>query len=130
MGDFFAAFWRLGADQAFVTADGWKRQLAEARRRGRVDPLRYPLYVPPLIIIESISPGHERHDEVTKRGWYAPFGVTHYWLLNAYTTTLNRLVLEGGSYREDAAGSGDEAVQPAAFAGLSIPLGELWLDEA
>ncbi len=82
--------------------------------------------VPPTLIIESISLGHEAHDEETKRQWYEQFGVPNYWLLNAYAKTLRCLVLDGGAYRIDQEGQGDAELTPSLFPGLVVPLKTLW----
>jgi len=86
----------------------------------------HPLTLPPTLVIESLSPGHELHDRRTKRGWYAAFGVRHYWLVNAYDRSLECLVLEGSDYRSDAAGRDDDVLHPPAFPGLAIPLHDVW----
>ena len=84
--------------------------------------------MPPTLVIESVRLGHERHDEDTKRRWYAEFGVPHYWLMNAFRRTFRCLILDGGSYRDDAFGRDGETIRPAAFPGLIIPLDEVCED--
>ena len=116
----------LRPDMAYMTPQDKARQAVAARAAGEGDPLRARLYVPPTLIIESVSPGHESHDERTKRKWYAEFNVPHYWLLNAFDRTLRCLVLEGGAYREDAFGREADEVRPAAFPGLVLPLARVW----
>ena len=97
--------------------------------RGTRKLLRYGrILVPPTLIIESISRGHEDHDRVTKRGWYAEMKVPNYWLLNYFDQSLQCLVLEGGDYRVDASERGDQEVRPRLFPGLVIPLAKLWAD--
>lgn len=92
----------------------------------RTDWRDYPLKLPPTLVIESISRGHELHDRRTKFRWYAEFGVQHYWIVDAYARRLDCLVLDPPSYRTDASGSGDEQVQPPAFPGLKIELRDVW----
>jgi len=116
----------LKADYAYLTSEDLRRQADASRAAGRPDPRRARLYVPPTLVIESVSPGHELHDERTKRKWYAEFGVPHYWLLNAFDRTLRCLVLESHTYRDDAAGRDEGEVRPAAFPGFVIPLGTIW----
>ena len=94
--------------------------------RPKRDADRTRILIPPMLIIESISPGHELHDQRTKRRWYAEFGVRHYWLMNPFERTLRCLKLGGNAYADDAAGRGDELVRPTAFPGLEIPLGDVW----
>jgi Uma2 family endonuclease len=116
----------LRADLAHMTPQDKARQAAAARAAGKADPARARLYVPPTLVIESVSPGHEMHDERLKRKWYAEFRVPHYWLLNAFDRTLRCLVLDAGAYRDDASGRDVEEVRPAAFPGLVIPLSRVW----
>ena len=96
---------------------------------GRRKLLRYGrILVPPTLIIESLSEGHEAHDRITKRMWYAEMKVPNYWLLNYFDESLECLVLEGNSYRVDVAGRGDQEVRPNLFPSLVIPLARLWED--
>ena len=116
----------LRPDMAYMTSDDKARQAQAARAAGRADLRRARLYVPPTLVIESVSPGHEQHDERTKRRWYSEFGVPHYWLLNAFDRTLRCLVLDAGAYRDDASGREADEVKPSAFPGLVIPLAKVW----
>jgi Uma2 family endonuclease len=120
-------------DAVFLTPQQLEQQRAaqEARRPGRSQ-LRYGrLRVPPELIIESVSLGHEDHDRQTKRRWYAEFGVPNYWLLDPYHRTLECLILDRGSdppgYTVQARGERDEEVRPAMFPGLGVPLRTIWL---
>lgn len=85
------------------------------------------ILIPPTLIIESLSRGHESHDRETKRRWYAEAGVPNYWLLDAQQRSLECLQLDGAEYRVDQSGHGDAELRPALFAGLTIPLGNLWV---
>jgi Uma2 family endonuclease len=86
------------------------------------------ILVPPTLIIENVSRGHEAHDRVTKRGWYAGMGVPNYWLLDAPARSLECLSLRGPEYGTDAHGTGDGEVRPGMFPGLVIQLATLWID--
>jgi Uma2 family endonuclease len=98
---------------------------AHSRRRR----MRYGrILVPPTLIIESLSVGHEAHDRVTKRRWYAEARVPNYWLLNAHDRTLQCLILDGVDYRTDAEGGDQDEVRPGPFAGQIIPLARLWAE--
>jgi len=114
------------ADAAFLSPTDEIKQLQAARAAGRTDPTRTRILIPPTLIIESLSPGHEIHDQKTKRRWYAEFGVPNYWLLNSFDRSLQCLVLECREYREDVAGRDQQEVRPSLFANLVIPLKELW----
>lgn len=92
---------------------------ADARRLGRIR-------VAPLLVIESVSPGHARHDRVTKRRLFAGFGVPNYWIVDAVEESLDCLVLDGSDYRSDAAGTGREIIRPSLFGGFDLALEQLW----
>lgn len=98
-------------------AKGYRKQLTYGR-----------ILVPPTLVIESVSRGHEDHDRVTKRKWYGEMKIPNYWMLNYFTRSLECLVLEGNGYRVDVTGRGDEEVRPSLFPSLVIPLGALWAD--
>ncbi len=85
------------------------------------------LTLPPTLVIEAVSQGHEAHDRHTKRRWYAGFGVQHYWIVDGLRRTLDCLSLDGSEYREDGSGSGAEVVRPPSLAGLGIPLATVWV---
>ena len=106
-----------------------QKQLNAVHGRGARQRLKYGrILVPPTLIIESLSRGHEDHDRLTKRKWFEEMGVPNYWLLNYFDQSLECLALEGGGYRLDASGKGDQEVRPNLFPGLVIALGKLWAD--
>jgi Uma2 family endonuclease len=84
--------------------------------------------VAPKLVIESISPGHERHDRLTKRRLYAGFGIPNYWLVDALKRRLECLVLSGDDYVLDVAGADRDVIAPRAFPQCQIDCGSLWLD--
>jgi Uma2 family endonuclease len=112
-------------DAVLMTAEDDRRNQGEMARRG-LDERFAPILVPPTLLIESVSRGHERHDRVIKRRWYAEAGVPNYWLLNSVQQTLECLVLEGTDYRVDQLGRANAELKPALFPGLVIPLSEIW----
>ena len=114
------------ADAAFLTPAEERRQKAAALAAGRQDPDRTRILIPPTLIVECVSPGHEQHDHRTKRRWYAEFGVPNYWLLDPFKRTLKCLVLREGVYHDDVAGQGSDEVRPSLFSGLVLRLGEIW----
>jgi Uma2 family endonuclease len=118
------------SDAAMLLPDDTARQNAAARKVGKTDLKRTRIYVPPTLVIESMSVGHEDHDREVKRVWYAEFGVPHYWLLDAYEETLQCLRLSGGAYEIDAEGKGPAVIRPSLFPGLSLNLKDLWGDDA
>src|SRR5207248_9019084 len=72
-------------DAVFMTPEDDERQRRAHAQFGRRKDLEFGrLLIPPTLIIESISPGHEAHDRELKRAWYADAGVPNYWLFDAY----------------------------------------------
>jgi len=80
----------------------------------------------PDLVVEVTSPSSVRHDRVTKTRWYASIGVPEYWRIDPSARTLERLVLEKDRYAIAEALDGEGVLRPDAFAGLALPLGELW----
>jgi Uma2 family endonuclease len=117
-------------DAVYLSPQARAAQKAAHSKSPRKRPnIRYGrIVVPPTLVIESISFGHEAHDRVTKRRWYAEAKIPNYWLLNAQERTLECLVLDGADYRVDAAGRDADDLRPSAFAGLIIPLAKLWAE--
>jgi hypothetical protein len=100
-------------------------KLRQERRQAQLRPGEHPpgvIVVPPSVVIESISLGHEKHDRVTKFADYARFGVPNYWIVDAYKRSIQCMVLQGGQYVEDVAGVGEDVLRPSAFPGLTLPL--------
>jgi Uma2 family endonuclease len=113
-------------DSCFMTPTDKRKQAAEAKKWGKPDPTRARIYVPPTIVIESMSPGHHDHDRVTKFGWYAEFGVKHFWLLDPYAKMLEAFVLERGKYKQIAKLKGKVPFRPAAFPCIQVNLADVW----
>src|SRR6266542_2842811 len=76
------------ADAAAVIGDDLAKFNALKFEELGTDWRDYPLSLPPTLIIESISLGHELHDARTKRRWYAAFGVKNYWIVDGYRKSL------------------------------------------
>jgi Uma2 family endonuclease len=110
------------ADAVFLTPAEEKRQEKAALAEGRKDPEKTRILIPPTLIIECVSPGHEHHDHKTKRRWYAEFGVKNFWILDPFKRSLQCLILRGGRYVEDVAGKGKAELNPALFPGLKLAL--------
>lgn len=115
-------------DMIFVTPDDMRRQVeARARKVTRGPKVRFGRWlVPPTLVVESLSLGHEDHDQDTKRQWYACAKVMNYWLINAYRRSLECLVLKGTKYRVDATGHGNDKIRPSLYPGMEISLSKLW----
>ena len=116
------------AEAVSITTDDFERQREAMARAGKSDPKRTRVLIPPTLVIESVSLGHERHDERTKRKWYAEFGIPNYWILNTFSRSLRCLIREGAAYRLDVEGRQSDEMRPALFPGLTILLAQLWLE--
>lgn len=114
------------SDAAMLLPSDSRKQAAAARKLGKMDATRTRIYVPPALIVESLSVGHESHDLETKRTWYAEFGVPHYWILDAFRRKLLCLRLDAGGYVEDASGVGKRIVHTSSFGGFDIDLKRVW----
>jgi Uma2 family endonuclease len=113
-------------DAALMTTEDKRLQRQAAAVAGGRDPRRTRILVPPTLIVESVSPGHEHHDRKTKFRWYAEFGVPNYWILDAFQHSLTCWVLDGAAYRQDAAGRNTDEIRPGLFPGLVISLASIW----
>ena len=113
-------------DAVYLAADLLPAQEAANAKTRRPRGRYGRVLVVPTLIVENISPGHEAHDRVTKRRWYAERGVPHYWLLDAYGKTLETLVLKDGAYQTEQLGRNADEVNPSLFPGLVIPLSKVW----
>ena|ERR1051326_23844 len=115
-------------DAVFLTEEQLRRQQEVNAQRPARRKLKYGrLRIPPTLIIESVSLGHESHDRETKRAWYAEFGVPHYWLLDAQKHSLECLVLSNCDYQVDVSGKNADEMRPSAFPGLVLALGKIWV---
>ena len=119
-------------DMIFMTPQQEGRQADAERERGLLAADDYcPIFVPPLLVVESLSPSHESHDRLTKRQWYAEAGVPHYWLLSAHERSLVCLKLEDAgrpvrAYAEECIGRDAETIRSSALGGVTVELASLW----
>ena len=117
----------LHTDGMLMTREDVDRQRRATVQLGKPPRQVQRVRVAPLLVIESVSPGHERHDRVVKCGLYAGFGVPNYWVIDRLRESLDCLVLDGDDYRVEAAGRGDASVTTRSLGGtLTIPLPQLW----
>lgn len=114
------------ADAVLMMPEDQDRQREAAQSQGHADPQRTCILVSPTLIIESVSPGHESHDSRTKKRWYAEFGVPNYWVLDAFSRSLECFMLKNRTYRKDCRGRDNDAIRPAVFPGLVMDLAALW----
>jgi Uma2 family endonuclease len=113
-------------DMVFLTEQQFHDQKRISEERGRVVGMYNPIYVMPALVVESLSRGHERHDRLTKRSWYAEARIPHYWLLSAPDRSLVCLVLDGREYVEKVSGRDSDVITTPTFPGLKIELAKLW----
>jgi Uma2 family endonuclease len=85
-----------------------------------------PIRLVPDLVVEIVSRGTKKRDRVTKRELYEHFGVPHYWMLDPSEKVMEENVLRRKKYVRRSVVSGDGVVEPAAFPGLEIPLGQVW----
>lgn len=114
------------ADAIWMSADDQVRQSEAVKVSGAPDPERTRILIPPTLIIEAVSPGHELHDRRTKRRWYAEFGVPNYWILDPFARSMQCLILRNSAYEPDVEGGDVESIAPSLFPGLTISLAMLW----
>ncbi len=80
----------------------------------------------PELVVEVLSPSSRAHDRVRKVHWYARLGVPEYWLFDGEARSVERLVLDGSTYRLAQQVSGDRVFRPGSMRGLAIGLEGLW----
>ena len=115
-------------DALYLNPEDMRRQRIAHAASGRQKHLQMGrILVPPTLVIESISQGHESHDRETKRGWYEEFRIPNYWILDGLKRSLECLRLEAGRYQVDCFARGSASLRPKAFPGLVIPLKKIWL---
>ena len=110
----------------FLTPDQKQRQREAALAAGRTDPqCNVPSLIPPLLIIECVSPAMSSTTSEPKRRWYAEFVVANYWILDPFKRTLKCLVLSGENYQDDVIGQDHQEIRPSLFPGLVLCTGEI-----
>ena len=68
------------------------------------------LPVPPLLVIEVLSPSTRHLDSGRKREIYAEAGVAHYWIVDPDEPAITTYALVGGGYRQTAQAVGDQTL--------------------
>jgi Uma2 family endonuclease len=84
----------------------------------------------PDLAVEVVSPSSRSKDSVRKLHDYASIAVPEYWLIDPEARTLERLVLQGGTYSIMEALEGDATFRPDSFEGLEIDMARLWGEPA
>ena len=76
------------------------------------------LPVPPLLVIEILSPSTAHLDRGRKREVYAEAGIPHYWIVDPNAPAVTVYELNDGTYAETAHASGEQILtidQPVAL---------------
>ena len=87
-------------DTSYLTADVTVVRGEDLQERGTS--------VPPLLVVEVLSPSTRRRDVLGKWNVYAEAGVPSYWLVDPVEPSLSVLTLTDGLYVETARVTGDE----------------------
>jgi Uma2 family endonuclease len=115
------------ADAVYMSAADLERQLRANKSKRKPKGIKYGrLRVPPTLVIENVSKGHETEDQIVKRRFYAEASIPNYWILDVYERSVECLVLSRGAYAFDQIGRGKAKVAPKCFPGLSIDLSKIW----
>jgi Uma2 family endonuclease len=84
------------------------------------------LTIAPDWVCEVVSPSTERIDRTSKLAIYAREGVSHTWLINPASETLEVLALAGGRWTLLSTHAGAEVVRAEPFEVLDLDLSALW----
>jgi Uma2 family endonuclease len=76
----------------------------------RCDAAEKNLVVPPLLVVEVLSPSTRRYDATLKRSVYEQSGVASYWLFDPRVPSLQVSELVAGQYKEVAKALGAEEI--------------------
>jgi Uma2 family endonuclease len=77
-------------------------------------------------VCEVVSPSTERIDRTSKLAIYAREGVSHMWLINPSSETLEVLALAGGRWTLLSTHAGAEVARAEPFEVLDLDLSALW----
>jgi Uma2 family endonuclease len=117
------------ADAVYMSDEDKVSQLRANKTRRKPKGIKYGrLRVPPTLVIENISRGHESEDRIVKRRFYAEAKIPNYWILDVYQKTLECLTLVKDAYALDQIGRDKGKIAPKCFSGLTIELSKVWDD--
>src|SRR5438045_9472989 len=70
-------------DAVYMSEADQAKQLRATKAKRKPRGIKYGrLCVPPTLVIENISRGHESEDRDVKRRFYAEAGIRNYWILD------------------------------------------------
>lgn len=81
---------------------------------------------PPDLVIEIISESSKEIDRTIKRKLYARYGISVYWIVDPETRSIEVLSLGKDGYETLMSLEGDALLTSPTFAGLKIPLKEIF----
>lgn len=99
---------------------GWKRE-----RMPRL-PEDQRFEIVPDWLCEILSPSTESKDRRVKMPLYARYGVSHAWLVDPVTKTLEAYTLAEGAWKAIGVYRGDETVHVEPFAVTALDMASLW----
>ncbi|NJR65745.1 MAG: Uma2 family endonuclease [Leptolyngbyaceae cyanobacterium CRU_2_3] len=78
--------------------------------------------VPPLLVVEVVSPGELQRDRdyVAKRSQYQDLGIPEYWIVDPQAQTVTVLELQAGVYGEVGVWGGGDRLVSATFTELDL----------
>lgn len=80
----------------------------------------------PTLAVEIINPTTRVRDRIYKHRLYRESGVQHYWIVDPEFKTLECFALDTEKYYIAVVGAEDEVLKHPDFAGLTLPLEEVW----
>jgi Uma2 family endonuclease len=80
----------------------------------------------PDLVVEVLSPSTRARDRGIKMRRYAAAGVSHYWMLDPRSRSLQAYRLGKEGYESVGAYAPGSLFAPETFPGLEIPVAELW----
>jgi len=86
------------------------------------------LRVVPDLVIEVLSPSHEKNDLVKKRAIYERNAVREYWIVDPPAQEIRVLALENGRFHENAAIGDGGVVESRVLPGFRIAVRDVFAD--
>lgn len=91
-------------------------------------PRSHGIDVPPLLVVEILSPATRERDRGLKAVRYAELGVSNYWIVDPDARRIECFRLEAGAFRSVAACEGEGGLIHPDWKGLAIDASRLWRD--
>ncbi|WP_164017584.1 Uma2 family endonuclease [Pyxidicoccus trucidator] len=113
----------FGKDVLVPDMAGWRRE-----RMPQIPRVPYFTLAPDWVC-EVLSPSTASLDRKRKRELYAREGVTHVWLIDPDTRTLEVFQRHNGKWVERGTWSGDARIRAEPFEAVELELGALWPPE-